>query len=547
MKSSVVQRQSNVVHEENKSHPFFSDDQGKRNSQTRGIGIHPSLFLATGILFGAVGIIKLRPDMVALGLIPFVMLGIAFLYEHIVFHHLSVLPLKASLHPHQRQAVTGQPLTLTCRLRNRLPMSLGTVSMDARTCSGLACAGHFVFDMPAHTEITFDFHVVPLRPGTVFFHSFWVQIRAPLGLFPRQFVLHLPVAFATQPAESQTITRHPRMDTRWEQRVEAGLHGDFSHLRAYVPGDPHRAIVPSASLRRRKPVVQLVHPEVSREWIFLIDVSPAAFAGLAGFTLFDLTSGVLPLWVNALHQSTVSVEFRAFAEDFSLHLPGKRPAQAVMRMADTRYRLPPTARLPRQESWWRVREWISWVYGVHVPDTLPEENTAAAVFLVQHLRRLVYAQGKTPGFESLDPEILIERFCAATGLEMPARTPRSCGLLEELNQLLQMRPCQLVIFSPLDPAPDAQALKNILHRLQRRGFSFLWMFLDSDGLYLRPHGHELLDLECRIRLDRVYPLLLQYGTVSFYNPSTFARQLPLLLRALTHGQPRKFSRTFKEV
>lgn len=544
MKTSVFQRQSDVVHKENRSQPFCSDDQSKRISQTKGNDIHLSLFLVTGILFGVVGIIQLRPDMVALGLIPFVMLGIASLYEHIVFYHLSVLPLKASLHPQKRQAVMGQPLTLTCRLRNRLSMSLGTVHLDARTCAGLACAGHFVFDMPAHTEITFDFHVVPLRPGTVFFHSFWVQIHPPLGLFPRQYVLRLPVAFATQPAGGQTITRHPRIDTRLEQRVEAGLHGDFSHLRAYVPGDPHRAIVPSVSLRRRKPVVQLVHPEVSREWIFLIDVSPAAFGGLPGFTFFDLTSGVLPLWVNALHQSAVSVTFRAFAEDFSLHLPGRRPTQAVMNMADTRYRLPPSARLPRQESWWRVREWISWVYGVYLPDTLPEENTAAALFLVRHFRQLVYAQGKTPDFESWDPEILIESFCAATGLEMPARTPRSCGLLEELNGLLQIRPGQLVIFSPLEPAPDAQTLKNILRRLQRRGFSFLWMLLDSDGLYLRPHGHELLDLECRIRLDRVYPLLLQYGTISFYNPSTFARQLPFLLRALTHGQPKHG--TFKE-
>jgi len=492
---------------------------------------HPAILLAAGLLLLAAGAVELRPDVVALGLVPLVWLGVAQLHECVLFSMLSRHPLQASLHPQRQESATGQSVSVTCRLRNHLPLPLGIVRMDARTCAGLSCEGHFVFDMAQRTEITFDMQLLPLRPGSVFFHGFRVQISPPLGLFPREYVLHLPVVFAVEQPGGRNAARHPRAGMRFETRVEPGTHGDFSHLRMYVPGDPHRAVVPSASLRRRKPVVQLVHPEISREWIFLVDVSPAAFSGLPGFSFFDHASSVLPLWLHVLRQSQAPAEFRAFSEDVSRVLPGTRPLESIMKMADLRFRIPVSARLSRQERWWRVRAWVSWVYGMTPPEDLPEENAAALSFLVRYLRPLVYARGKMPDFETMDPDELLERFCAATGLEMPSRMPRTCGLVEELQRILSARPAQLVVFSPMEPIPDADKLEDTLRRLERRGFSFLWMLLDADHMRMRPHGLELLELENSLRLERVYPVLRRYGSIHYYNPSTFARQLPQLIRA----------------
>ncbi len=491
---------------------------------------HPALPMAGGVLLLAAGAVFLRADIVAMALVPLVWTGFAWLHERVLFALLSREPLQASLHPHGRTAVTGQPVTVTCRLRNRLPLPLGFVRLETRTCAGLSCAGSFSFDIAPHTEISFDMHLVPLRPGSVFFHGFRVQVRAAMGLFAREYVLHLPMALTAQPAGGKDAGRQPRVGMRLETRAEAGTNGEFSHLRAYVPGDPPRAVVPSASLRRRKPVVQLVHPEISREWLFLMDVSPAAFSGLPGFSPFDHAAAVLPPWVHALRQSAAPAAFRAFSQDVSLVLPGSRPVEAVMKLSDLRTRTPSSARLPRLERWARIRNWILWTYGVAPPEELPGAPEAAAAFLARSLRRLPYARGREPDLTSPDPDELMERFCAATGLEMPSRTPDTCGLVEELQRLLRERPAQLVVFSPFEPAPDENGLAGILRHLKRRGFSFLWMFLDIDGMGARPHGRELLELEARIRLAGIYDLLRRYGPIHFYNPATFSRLLPQLLR-----------------
>jgi hypothetical protein len=494
----------------------------------------PSLTLLTlgGLLFLAAGAVTLRADLLLPGLVPFAWAGWIRLRERVLFSSLHEDPLRGSALPPEDDLVVGRPFTIRCRLEHHLPIPLGAVSLEARCCPGLSCAGHFRFDVPAACGFPFEVELVPVRPGPVWFYGFSIVIRAPLGANPREYVLSLPMRLHVQPAATSFLRRHPQTGlTQPDRRPVPGLDGEFAELRPFVPGDPPRAIIMSASLRQQKYVIQMSIPVVVGKWSVQVDLSPAAFSGVPGYSCFDHVAAGLPLLFHSLQQAQAPASLSGFAENLTWHSRRPRIRDGLQDLAVHRYRLPASARLSWEERWERFRSWILWVFGVAVPELMPPEPGDRCDQLRRILERLPKIKGAPPlELSNVDPDLALEQACAWAGLEMPSRSPRENGILRMLEGLRRAPAPHVVVFSSFDPLPDATALLSQLAHLTRKGVEFHWMLLDESQLTLRAHGPDLLDLEWRIRLGPVLDALRAHGTVHYYHPLTLAAGLPRMLR-----------------
>ncbi len=502
----------------------------------------PSLTLLTlgGLVFLAAGAVTLRADLLLPGLVPFAWAGWIRLRERVLFSSLHEDPLRGSALPPTDELVVGRPFTIRCRLRHHLPIPLGSVSLETRCCPGLSSAGHFRFDVPEACELPFEVELIPLRPGPVWFYGFSIVIRAPLGADPREYVLSLPMRLHVQPAATAFLRRHPQAEqSRPDRRPVPGQDGEFAELRPFAPGDPPRAIVPSASLRQQKYVIQMSIPVVVGRWSVQVDLSPASFSGVPGYSCFDHVAAGLPLLFHSLQQAQAPAGLSGFAEHLTWHSRRPRLRDGLQDLADFRYRQSASARLPWEDRWERFRAWLLWVFGAAVPELLPPEPADRCEQIGRILARLPKIQGSAPlELSTSDPELALEQACAWVGLEMPARAPRENGLLHMLEALRRAPAPHVIVFSPFDPLPDADALELQLGHLSRRGVTTHWMLLDESQLTLRPHGPDLLDLEWRIRLGPVLDALRAHGVVHYYHPLTLAAELPRMLRAAPIGQRR---------
>jgi uncharacterized protein (DUF58 family) len=501
----------------------------------------PSLTLLTlgGLVFLGAGGVLLRADLILLGLLPFAWAGWVRLRERILFSSLHEDPLRGMVIPPEDDLVVGRPFKVRCRLQHHLPIPLGTVSLETRCCPGLSSAGHYRFDIPAACEIPFDVELVPVRPGPVWFHGFSIVIRAPLGAAPREYVLSLPMVLHAQPAVAQFLRKHPQVEqTLPDRRPVPGQDGEFAELRPFSPGDPPRAIVQSASLRQQKYVIQLSIPVVVGKWSVQIDLSPAAFSGVAGYSPFDHFTAGLPLLFHSLQQAQAPVGLAGFCEDLVWHSRRPRIRDGLQELAQFRYRTPPSARLPWEERWERFRSWVLWVFGIGIPELLPPEPADRCEQIGKIMARLPRIQGlQTLELSTTDADRALEQCCAYTGLEMPTRAPHQSGLLKMLESLRRALPPHVVVFSPFDPLPEPEPLSAQLNHLSKKGVRFHWMLLDESQLTLRPHGRDLLDLEWQIKLGPTLDLLRASGTVHYYHPLTLSWELPRILRKVAPGRP----------
>ncbi len=497
-----------------------------------------SLLTIGGLVFLAAGAVLLRPDLMLPGLIPFAWAGWIRLRERILFSSLHEDPLRGSVLPPEDDLVVGRPFVMRCRLQHHLPIPLGDVNLETRCCPGLSSAGHFRFDIPAACELPFEVELIPVRPGPVWFYGFSIVIRAPLGASPREYVLSLPLLLHVQPAASQFLRKHPQVEqTQPDRRPMPGQDGEFAELRPFSPGDPPRAIIPSASLRQQKYVIQMSIPVVVGKWSVQVDVSPATFSGVAGYSPFDHYAAGLPLLFHSLQQAQAPVGLAAFSEDTVWHSRQPRIRDGLQDLARFRYHVPPSARLSWEERWGRFRAWILWVFGVTTPELLPPDPADRCEQIARIMARLPRVQGLTAlELSTTDPDLALEQGCAYTGLEMPTRTPHDNGLIKMIEGLRRAPAPHVVVFSSFDPLPEAAELKAALNHLTKKGVRFHWMLLDESQLTLRPHGHDLLDLEWQIKLGPVLELVRTSGSVHYYHPLTLSWELPRILRPAVLGQ-----------
>ncbi|MBU1069497.1 hypothetical protein KJ975_08020 [Myxococcota bacterium] len=501
----------------------------------------PSLTMLTlgGLVFLAAGAVLLRADLLVPGLIPFAWAGWIRLRERMLFSSLHEDPLRGMVIPPEDDLVVGRPFVIRCRLEHHLPIPLGSVSLETRFCPGLSSAGHFRFDIPAACELPFEVELIPVRPGPVWFYGFSIVIRAPLGAAPREYVLSLPLMLHAQPAAAQFLRKHPQVEqTQPDRRPIPGQDGEFAELRPFSPGDPPRAIIPSASLRQQKYIIQLSIPVVVGKWSVQVDLNPSTFSGVAGYSPFDHYAAGLPLLFHSLQQAQAPVGLAGFHEDGVWHSRHPRIRDGLQDLVRFRYRTPVSARLSWEERWERFRAWVLWVFGVGTPQLLPPEPEDRCEQIGRIMARLPRIQGlQALELSTTDPDRALEQCCAYTGLEMPTRAPRGSGLPLMFESLRRAPPPHVVVFSPWDPLPETAPLAAQLSHLAKKGVRFHWMLLDESQLTLRPHGRDLLDLEWQIKLGPVLDLLRQSGSVHYYHPLTLAWELPRLLRTIAPGRP----------
>ncbi|MBU1238912.1 hypothetical protein KJ865_04310, partial [Myxococcota bacterium] len=298
----------------------------------------PTLLLLGGILFLASGAVLLRMDLVLLGLIPFSITGYAFLSERRLISGMRVRPLRGVAWPPMEHAKVGTPITIPVELENALPFTLGILRMEIRTCPGFASQGRIIRRLGPNSKIRVDVELLPTRPGPAFFYGLSVIITSPLGFRPRRYYLLLPISLMVSPGLPTSARNRRRDDLKmYDRRPVPSFDGDFAYLRDYIPGDPFKAVVKAASLKKRKPIVRLSYPLKKEKWCLFIDLSPALFRGLPGFAPFDSIAGVLPFVIRKLKKFEHEVSVLLYRESILEYLPKVLPSEIVSRLARYRY------------------------------------------------------------------------------------------------------------------------------------------------------------------------------------------------------------------
>ncbi len=496
----------------------------------------PSLTLLTlgGLVFLTLGAVLLKPQLILLGLIPFGWAGWVRLQEVRLFSHLSRHPVRGTILLKDADATVGRPMNLQFTLQNHGPVALQGMDVELRTCPGLSHIGRFQVDLPAESQVELNLELVPVRSGPVFFYGFSLLIYAPFRYAPKEYILQLPMVRMVAPLWAAFLKKFPPTEeSRLDMRPVPGQDGEFSELRPYAPGDPPRAIVPSASLRQQKYIIQMSIPRIVGKWLIATDVSPATYTGLPGHSPFDRFAAGLPLLHATLAQSQAEIHYLAFRHALVQPRLRLRSSEVNPWLAEFRYDSPTEARLTLQDREQRLRDWIQWVFGLPLPElpTDPAEHTRT---LNAFLGRLPKVSGRPkPEYSAIDSDVSLQEICRHIGLEMPTKTPASNGFEDLLDHLSRHPYPHVVVFSGFDPPPNADRLAPRFRMLQKRGVQFHFLLPDDDALWLRPHGRELLDLEWSIRLGETLRLFGKHGTITYYHPTTFQGQLRRLLRPQT--------------
>ncbi len=497
----------------------------------------PTLLLIGGVFFLSSGAMLLRLDLVLLGLIPFAIIGYAFLSERRLVSGMRARPLRGVAWPPPEHARVGTPVTIPVELENGLPFSMGILRMEIRTCPGFSSEGRIVRRMGANSRIHFDVELLPTRPGPAFFYGLSVIITSPLGFRPRRYYLLLPISLMVSPALPTSARNRRRDDLKlFDRRPVPTFDGDFAYLREYLPGDPFKAVVKAASIKKRKPIVRLSYPMKKEKWCLFVDLSPALFRGLPGFSPFDSIAGVLPFIIRKLKKFEHEVSLLLYRETVLEFLPTVLPSEIVTRLARYRYMgSEDLVRLPDQLLH-RLSLHLAWNFGVSLrfPDSLEGENRSIVARQLRELRdHLPLPKGiarEETGDQHDELIAALLELAYLTGLELPATNEEPPSLEEAMDVAIARGIQNVIVFSEHEPYTGSATLSPRLLFAARRGISVRFMLLDTHIELLRPFGKELLERQARYRWDTLLPDIRRAkARATFWHPS-----FPRTLNAIFH-------------
>jgi Protein of unknown function DUF58 len=484
-----------------------------------------TLMAMSGIAFLACGVVTFRADLIILGLIPYIILSYSFLCEQRILSGLKTNPLRGLAYPPKDIAKVGQEIFVKIELENKLPVSLGILRIEIKHCKGLSSQGFFIKKLEGNSKLGFNVNLIPLRPGKAFFYGISLVITAPFGFRPRRFYLVLPMSISVMPNNPfASIKKRNLPQTLVEKKPLPTFDGDFAELREFVRGDPVKAIVWSASMRRRKPIIRLSYPTRNIKWGFIVDLSPSSFKGIPGFSFMDNLVSIIPEIKRLLEKAEQQTSLILYREKVLENIQKFRSKDIVSLLTSYRFKYAKKGIPLDSELIFLLSKHMLWNFGIQIG--MPDSLIGKGGF--DYKKRLISVYNKIPvprneKKHSLTPESsldsIIFEFSKYTGFEIPQFTQYKTALMEALDEAISNNINKVLIFSEMEPAPSLDELLPRFKIARKKGVELNLFVLDSRMTLLRPYGNHILEREAFYRWGKLIPALRSTGgKIRYWSP-----------------------------
>ncbi|MBU1218212.1 DUF58 domain-containing protein [Myxococcota bacterium] len=488
---------------------------------------YPSSYLMGfgGIACLIIGAISLRVDILLFGIIPFTFLAWVMMSEFRMGRFLKKNPLRGLAYPPSSPPRAGKPINFKVELINTIPVPLGIIKIETRTCAGISTQGSFFVKIGPESRTELNIEIIPLRTGRVFFYGLSIIITSPFGFRPRRYYLILPISLAAlPPLADPMLTRKLDRLPVYERFPRPGLDGDLAELREYLPGDPIKALVKNPSLKKQKPVIRLSFPEKKGTWQILLDVTPEMTRGIPGYAPLDHCLTVIPHIIRKLQKQEHEAGIILFRQSVELFMNRIKINKLISVASEFRYRSLELTESIDILNIYNFIKYLSYNFGTILPP--PESLNKEAVKIFKENLVFIYRTLTKPKGSQAEPvepvdslNTILTKISLLTGYEPPAPNEYRNGIEKAIDQALNFHCQNMIIFSELAPHLNETILIPRLKVASGRGIRVFFLILDSNLESVKPFGKKILEKEAEYRWGSLINKIRSTGaSVIYWNP-----------------------------
>ncbi|MBN2724116.1 MAG: DUF58 domain-containing protein [Deltaproteobacteria bacterium] len=494
----------------------------------------PYLFTLAPTALLILGAVTLRLDFFILGLIPFLIMSWVILVEYRINSLFKKSPLKGMAYPPLVSIAAGKEFTVRIDLLNSTPRSIGKIRIETRTCSGIRKRDPFIIKLNKNSKTSMNITLVPVRSGNIFFYGLSIIISAPFGFRPRRFYLVLPMCLNVSPENLDPVfTKKLEKIPVYEKFPQPTHNGDLAELRLYQTGDPRKAIVRTASLKRQKPVIRLSYPEKKGKWQILFDTTPSVFRGRPGESPFDYYVSVLPQIIKKLQKMEHEVGITVFRKEIEVILNRIKVNKLIYTLAEYRYKTLELCENVDQLNILNLLRYLNYNFGtgIYPPEsTTPNQMDNFKKTMIAAYNSLAAPRGIEKLLVSHSEPIqeILTKISILTGYEPPVLDNYQSGLGKALDDALKKYSQHIIIFSELEPVP---APGDIIPRLRialKRNLKVFFLILDDSPETDKTLKRSIVEKEAHYRWKGLIKEIRSAGAnVIFWSPESFDNLLNL--------------------